>query len=244
MMPVHVADMCKPDCTKFGMQKYGTSSTEANMLVIGLTGNIGSGKSEVARILERNGIPVIVSDQIARQIMDTDEEVRMLLQQRFGSAVVPDGAPVNRQLLAARIFGTDPETIEHRQFVERCVHPRVLDRIAAMLDGLAAQQTPLVVVESALIYQAGIEELFDYIVAVVAPESLRRERVRQRGISDADFLHRQQVQLSDDELAARADFVLVNDGSLVDLERATQALIAMLAALPPRPVEHDHRSIQ
>ncbi len=208
------------------------------MLVIGLTGTIGSGKSEVARILERNGVSVIASDQLAHEIMENDHQVRSLLRERFGEAVVPSDAPINRALLAARIFGHSPENIADRRFVEQSVHPRVLEKIATMLDELAASHVPMAVVESALIYQAGIEELFDYVVAVVAPESLRRQRAHSRGISDSDFVLRQNAQLSDQQVAERADFVITNDGSLEELERATLALLAILRHLPPRPVEH------
>ncbi len=208
------------------------------MIVIGLTGTIASGKSEVARILERNGIPVIASDQLAHQIMEHDPQVRSLLRERFGEAVVPSDAPINRALLAARIFGHLPENIADRRFVEQTVHPRVLEKIAGMLDELAASNVPMAVVESALIFQAGIEELFDYVVAVVAPESQRRQRARSRGMSDSDFMLRQKAQLSDQQVAERADFVIANDGSLEELERATLALLAIMRNLPPRPVEH------
>lgn len=210
------------------------------MLVIGLTGTIGSGKTTVAQILARNGIPVLSSDDIANQIIEHDAGVRTKLRQLFGPDVVPDGPPINRQLLASRIFGPSDEHAERRRIVEQLVHPRVLEQIAATLGELASQQTELAVVESALIYQAGIEDLFDYVVAVVAPTELRRQRACERGNNAADFDERNAAQLDDDELARRADFVIDNSGTLRDLEHATEALISILKHLPPRPVRIAH----
>jgi dephospho-CoA kinase len=207
------------------------------MLVVGLTGTIGSGKTEVARIARGEGIPVVSSDDVARRIMETDPDVGAALHQRFGSDVVPDTGPLDRRRLAELIFGPTTDHTEHRHFVEQLVHPRVIESIAQWLDQLAARGEPMAIVESALIYNAGIEDLFDYVVAVVAPESLRRQRYRERTGSDADFEPRQQAQLSDDELRQRADFTIVNDGTLDDLEQATKTLLAILRHLPPRPVE-------
>ncbi|MCX7929750.1 MAG: dephospho-CoA kinase [Chlorobi bacterium] len=206
------------------------------MLVIGLTGTIGSGKSEVARIARSNGIPVISSDDVARHIMDTDPEVRAALQHRFGNQIVPDSSPISRQHLAELMFGNTAEHIAHRRFVEQLVHPRVLESIACQLDELARTGTPMAIVESALIYTAGIEHLFDYVVAVVAPEDIRRERVRLRGSTD-DFDRRNDTQLPDAQLRDLADFTIVNDGTLDELEDATKTVLTILRQLPPRPVE-------
>lgn len=207
------------------------------MVVIGLTGSIGSGKSEVARILRQEGVPVLSSDTIAHTIVDEDPDVRSLLRQRFGEKVVPPDAPIDRHALAQILFGPTEQHDEDRRYVERLVHPRVLEQIARHLDELEQQQVPLAVVESALIYEAGIEDLFDYIIVVTAPEALRRARVRSRGGSDEDFANRQHAQLPEEELRARADFVIENAGTLDELQQATQTLRGILQHLPPRPVE-------
>ncbi|MCS7000255.1 MAG: dephospho-CoA kinase [Candidatus Kapabacteria bacterium] len=215
------------------------------MLVIGLTGTIGSGKSEVARVLQCAGVPVISSDEVAHTIMENDPDVIAALRARFGNTIVSSPGTLNRQRLAALVFGPAAEHRVNRQFVEQLVHPRVLEQIADQLRQLEQEGHTLAVVESALIYSAGIEELFDYVVAVVAPEALRRERLRKRGMSDTDFEYRQQQQVSDDFLRAHADFVITNEGTLEDLKRATMTVLAMLRSLPPRPVvlptEHNEK---
>lgn len=219
------------------MQKYGTHNSSPNaMVVIGLTGSIGSGKSEVARILRQEGVPVLSSDTIAHTIVDEDPDVRSLLRQRFGEKVVPPDAPTDRHALAQILFGPTEQHDEDRRYVERIVHPRVLEQIARQLDELDQQGVPLAVVESALIYDAGIEDLFDYIVVVTAPASLRRERVRARNSND-DFTYRQRAQLPEVELRERADFVVDNSGTLDDLRQATLTLLGILRHLPPRPAE-------
>lgn len=207
------------------------------MLVLGLTGSIGSGKSTVAELLARRGVPVLSSDAIAQQVIEHDAETRAALAEAFGAEIVPPDGPINRRAMAAAIFGPTPEHEQRRLFVERLVHPRVIERIAAELDRLAARGEPIAIVESALIYRAGIEDLFDYVIAVVAPEPIRRERLRLRGMDDADITYRQAIQDSDEELRHRADFVLDNSGTLAELETATETLLALLRTLPPRPVE-------
>lgn len=207
------------------------------MLVLGLTGSIGSGKSTVAEILARRGVPVLSSDAIARQIMEQHSEIRAALAEVLGANMVPPEGPLDRAAIASALFGPTPEHEQRRLFVERLVHPRVLGHIAAELDQLAACGKELAVVESALIYRAGIEDLFDYVIAVVAPEAIRRQRLRKRGLRDEDITYRQANQDTDEALRQRADFVLDNSGTLADLEAATQTLLAILSALPPRPVE-------
>jgi len=207
------------------------------MLVLGLTGSIGSGKSTVAELLARSGVPVLSSDAIAQQILEQDAEVRAALAEAFGPAIVPPDGPINRAAMASALFGPTPEHEQRRLFVERLVHPRVIEHIAAELDRLAARGEQLAVVESALIYRAGIEDLFDYVIAVVAPEAIRRSRLRLRGMHDADINYRQTAQDSDEELRQRADVVLDNSGTLDDLATATQTLLAILRTLPPRPVD-------
>jgi len=219
------------------VQKYDmVFPSPAAMLTIGLTGSIGSGKSTVADIMKRSGITVLSSDTLARQVVEQDPAVRAALAKEFGEAIVPRSGPIDRAALASALFGPTEEHRRRRQFVERLVHPRVLEQIASALEQLAARGEQLAVVESALIYRTGIEELFDYIVAVVAPEALRRERLRKRGMLEQDFIHRQALQDSDDELRERADFIIENEGTLAELEAATHTLIPILRALPPRPV--------
>jgi len=213
------------------------------MLTIGLTGSIGSGKSTVADIMKRSGITVLSSDALARQVVEQDPAVRAALAKEFGDAIVPRSGPIDRAALASALFGPTEEH-RRRQFVERLVHPRVLEQIASALEQLAARGEQLAVVESALIYRTGIEELFDYIVAVVASEALRCERLRKRGMLEHDFIHRQALQDSDDELRERADFIIENEGTLAELEAATHTLIPILRALPPRPVETSIREDQ
>lgn len=205
------------------------------MVVIGLTGNIGSGKSEVARILQQEGAVVLSSDETAHQLMENDPTLRAQLRQIVGADAVPEHGPLNRSAIARAIFGPTPDHAKRRRELERCVHPRVLESIARQLNALATQNIPLVFVESALIYEAGIEDLFDYVVAIVASEEVRRARVQHRS-PDALFTLRQQTQLSDAELRERADFVISNDGTLEELKAAARTFLAIARSLPPRPV--------
>jgi dephospho-CoA kinase len=187
------------------------------VIFVGLTGGIGSGKSEALAAFERLGVPTLSTDAVVHELLGTDE-VRELLQERWGDRVLADGE-VDRGAVAAIVF----ERPEELAWLEGTIFPRVGERMAtwrAQLEGEVG------VVEVPLLFEAGIEGAFDAVVAVVADEALREERAAERCHEGLEG--RSGRQLSQEEKAARADHVIRNDGTIPDLEAAVREVLAEL----------------
>jgi dephospho-CoA kinase len=188
-------------------------------VVIGLTGGIGAGKSEALAAFGRQGAATISSDAVAHELLDT-EEVRAQLRERWGEDVAPGGR-VDRDEVARRVFGK-PDDLA---WLESVIHPRVGQRLAEWRAG-PASDAGVAVVEVPLLFEAEMGGAFDATVAVVADEELRRRRASERGHHGVD--ERAGRQLSQDEKAARATYVIRNDGTLEDLERQVAELVEQL----------------
>ena len=193
------------------------------MLKIGVTGGIGSGKSTVCRLFAARGIAVYDTDAAAKRLMAEDAALRRAIEARFGEESYQEGA-LNRPWLARQVFGDEAAL----QALNRLVHPAV---IADFERWATEQQSVYVVVESAILYEAGLDRAVDKVVAVLAPERLRIERAMQRdGATEEQIRSRMAAQLSDEELHRRADVALVNIFE-EDLEAAVQELDSRFRAL-------------
>ena len=193
------------------------------MLKIGVTGGIGSGKSTVCRLFAARGIAVYDTDAAAKRLMAEDAALRRAIEARFGEESYQEGA-LNRPWLARQVFGDEAAL----QALNRLVHPAV---IADFERWATEQQSAYVVVESAILYEAGLDQAVDRVVAVLAPERLRIERAMQRdGATEEQIRSRMAAQLSDEELHRRADVSLVNIFE-EDLEAAVQELDSRFRAL-------------
>lgn len=189
------------------------------MLFVGLTGGIGSGKSEALAALGRLGVPTLSSDAVVHELLGTDE-VRRLLHERWGDRVLAD-REVDRAAVATIVF----ERPEELSWLEGTLFPRVGERMMAWRAGLEAGHD-VAVVEVPLLFEAGIEAAFDVTVAIVAHEGVRAERAAGRGHEGLEG--RGSRQLSQEEKARRADYVIRNDGTIPDLEAAVREVLAEL----------------
>ena len=196
------------------------------MVRVGLTGGIGSGKSEVSRRLAALGALVIDADLLAREVVQPGTEALDEIVEAFGSDVLtPDGA-LDRPALGARVFGDDAA----RRTLEAIVHPRVRAR-AAQIETTADDET-VVVHDIPLLVETGQPEAFDQVVVVDASDEVRLDRlVRIRGMSADDARARIAAQASREERLDVADHVIANDGDLLSLDRAVEALWAELDQL-------------
>jgi dephospho-CoA kinase len=189
------------------------------MLLVGLTGGIGSGKSTVAAILERRGAVVLDADEFARRALDPGRPGHARVLEEFGSSVVgPDGS-VDRAVLAGTVF-RDPDA---RRRLEAIVHPEVARLLQDALEPY--RDTDRVVVYAVpLLVENHLESMFDLVVVVAAPEEVRIRRLVARGMAEDDVRARIRAQLTDSEREAVADVVVANDGSRDDLDRRVGAL--------------------
>ncbi len=205
-----------------------------HVVLIGLTGAPGSGKSTVAQLLRERGFVVLEADTVAHELMQTDPELRRLLQGFLGEEIFTADGTLKAALLAERLFGPEPQQRKLREAVEELVHPRVLQVLAERIQEAAAAGASHVVVEAALLYEVGLEEAFDYVLVVDAEERLRHQRLRQRGWTDEHIRAREAAQWSARAKRQRADLVLSNNGTLDELRQSVVLLAELLRILPPR----------
>lgn len=173
------------------------------MMKVGITGGIGSGKSTLCRLFAQKGIAVYDSDAAAKRLMQEDGALRRQLAGRFGEGTFRNGV-LDRAYLAGIVFA-DPQALAD---LNALVHPVVMRDFDAWA---ARQEGSYVILESAILFEAGLEGCVDKTVAVLAPRELRIERTCRRDGCGADqVVRRIAAQLDDDALSARADYVVVN----------------------------------
>ena len=188
-------------------------------LTIGLTGGIAAGKSTALAALERLGAETISSDAVVHELLESEPLIGRLTE-RWGDDVAPQGR-IDRARVGQVVFA-DPEQLS---WLESQVHPLVGERIGAFLCSLP-EGTEVAVVEVPLLFESGMEGVFDTTVAVVTSDEVRRARADARG--HALVGEREARQLDQGEKAERAEHVIENDGTPEDLERALSALVEKL----------------
>jgi dephospho-CoA kinase len=191
---------------------------------VGLTGGLGAGKSTALAALERLGAVTLSTDAVVHELY-ASAEVRDAVVARWGEEVAPGGV-VDRAAVARRVFGEDGE----RRWLEGLLWPKVGERVLAFREQAAHADPPpaAAVVETPLLFEAGMDAAYDATIAVVAPEAVRRDRAAARGHEAVD--ERAARQLSQDEKAARATYVVENGGSVEQLEAKLSAVLAKLGS--------------
>jgi dephospho-CoA kinase len=190
--------------------------------VIGLLGGIGSGKSRVAEVFARHGARVIDADRVGHDAL-RDPEVRRRIVERWGAGLLDDKGEIVRRRLGQIVFADDNE----RRALEAIVHPWIGRRVREEVDAAQAQaDSGFVLLDAAVMLEAGWNNACDKLVFVDAPRAVRLERVaRQRGWTETEVQARERAQLPLTAKAARADHVLDNSGTLEDLERQVDDLL-------------------
>jgi dephospho-CoA kinase len=196
------------------------------VLLVGLTGGIGSGKSTVARLLERHGAVVIDADQLAREAVEKGGPGFERVVDAFGPSVLTSDGDLDRAALAARIF-SDPV---QKATLEAIVHPEVARRFGESVDRYRATDRVVVYV-TPLLVELGLAPAFDAVIVVTASPHLRVSRVASdRGLSPDEVRRRMAAQATDDQRAEVADVLIDNDGSLAELAPQVDRLWADLVA--------------
>jgi dephospho-CoA kinase len=198
------------------------------VLLVGLTGGIGSGKSTVARLLEKRGAVVFDADLLAREAVEPGTPGHAAVIDRFGADVLAPGGELDREALASIVFA-DPAA---RRDLEQIVHPEVRRLFAEGTE--AYRDTDRVVVFSApLLVETGMHTAFEILVVVSATVATHIERLmRQRGLSEASIRARIDAQAPLEDKAAAADFIVDNEGTLDELESQVERLWTDLSARP------------
>jgi dephospho-CoA kinase len=200
------------------------------VLLVGLTGGIGSGKSTVARLLAARGAVIVDADEVARHVVEPGQPAFERLVERFGPEIVgPDGR-LDRARLAELAFATPEATADLNAITHPAVGAEFLRRMeAAPKDAIVVCDVPLLV-ESETAASRG----YEYVIVVEAPRELRLERLEARGIGRADAEARMATQATDEQRRAVATHVVDNSGDLEHLERQVEAVWRELVAIHER----------
>jgi len=179
---------------------------------VGLTGGIGAGKSTVADLFSQKGAVVIRSDELARQVIEPQTPGFQQVIDRFGKDFVNSEGYIDRAKLAQIVFQDDAALND----LENIIHPLVRSKTNQIIDQHTSET--IIVNEIPLLLEKKMESLFDFLVIVISSEKNRLERLSQRGLNTEQATARMAKQVSDDERKAAADFLIVNDGNLDQLE--------------------------
>mgnify|MGYP003670005553 FL=1 len=173
------------------------------MIVVGLTGGIGSGKSTIAAMFHELGVPVYNSDERAKHLMNTSKKIRKLLVELLGKKTYLDDK-LNRTFIAKKVFN-DTDLLEQLNHI---VHPIVRKDF---IKWAKKQNTPYVIQETALLFENNAQELYDAVILITAPKELRIARVLSRDESTKEqIVARMNNQLDDENKLELADFVIEN----------------------------------
>lgn len=194
------------------------------MLRVGITGGIGSGKSMVAKVFEVLGIPVYYADAAAKQIMNEDEALKVVLREHFGEAIYKEGK-LDRSLLSSLVFNNK----EKLELLNSLIHPVTIN---AGLQWMETQTTPYAIKEAALIFESGSQEHLDFVIGVYAPASLRIQRVMERDkITREEVQRRMQYQIEEDIKMRLCNFVIINDEQQAVIPQVLELHKKLLAQL-------------
>jgi len=192
------------------------------LVKVAITGGIGSGKSTFACFIRSKGYQVINADMLAKELYDTNEALKQKIIEEFGTDVYPNGK-FDRVELYKKAFADERNV----QRLNEIVHPVVIEKISDLLN--LHRDDTLIFVEAALVFEAGMENLFDYVVLITADEDLRTQRAAAReNISGAEIKKRMHYQLADEKKKERADFTFYNNGSKDELEQKSNLLLQLL----------------
>ncbi len=199
-----------------------------SLYTIGITGGIGSGKSVVAGMFSRLGIPVLSADDLSKEISSADAAVKKKITAVLGPESYSCEGRLNPAFAASKIFSSTAM----RKKVEAILHPAVLGEIVRRTARLKKEGHTMAVVEAALVYESGMDKCLDAVVVVDAVESVRIRRVQERDqVSQENVQARMHAQMDPKKTAAKADYVLFNNGSLGELEDKVKLLFSIFQQL-------------
>jgi dephospho-CoA kinase len=204
------------------------------MRVIGILGGVASGKSLVAKQLQELGAWVLDADRAGHEVLE-EPEVRQALRGRWGEEVFHSWGEVDRAAIARIVFGPPPRGPRELSFLEQLTHPRIGARLRRQADDARRQGATAVVLDAALMLEAGWDDQCDTILFVAAPRSVRLQRARQRGWSEEQFAAREAAQKSLEDKRQRADQTIDNSGTAEQTAEQVCRIWQSLSSSSPLP---------
>lgn len=184
------------------------------MLIIGLTGNIGCGKSSLSKIFMDKGIDVVDADIVSRQIFE-DEELLQTVFEKFGPSIKNNDGSLNRKALGNIVFNDDEKLIE----LNNITHPRIKEKIFNQIRNIEEQGKPIVILDGALLVETGYLDDVDKLIVVTCDEEIQIERIKKRdNCTKLEALSRIKSQMSQVEKVKYADYTIDNSGTIEELK--------------------------
>lgn len=184
------------------------------MLIIGLTGNIGCGKSSLSKIFMDKGIDVVDADIVSRQIFE-DKELLQIVFEKFGPSIKNNDGSLNRKALGNIVFNDDEKLIE----LNNITHPRIKEKIFNQIRNLEEQGKPIVILDGALLVETGYLDDVDKLIVVTCDEEIQIERIKKRdNCTKLEALSRIKSQMSQVEKVKYADYTIDNSGTIEELK--------------------------
>ena len=196
------------------------------MLSVGLTGGIATGKSTVLKMLADMGASVLSADSIVHELLDSDADVRRRVVAGFGPECVREDGGLDRAWLGRVVFSD----ARKRRELEEIIHPAVISRIAAWLEAESRRGTAVCVVEVPLLFETGLQGMFDTTVVVSSEHDVQAHRLNNRGLSPGESAARMGAQMPLADKEELAGYVLRNDGSLDELRTRVREFWENLSA--------------
>jgi dephospho-CoA kinase len=193
--------------------------TFIRVMVIGVTGQIGAGKTSAARILWHLGAGVVDADLIGRQVVEKSAPLRKKLARAFGKEIVDSQGQIRRKKLASLAFANR----KSRDLLNSLVHPYLLRELRAQVKS-AAKTHAVVVIDAALLLHWGMDDEVDFVMVIHAGQEIRLSRLAKRGIGRRDGLARQKAQLPFRQFQRKADRIILNNSDPADLRRKIKFL--------------------
>jgi dephospho-CoA kinase len=192
------------------------------MKVIGLTGNIGCGKSVVAKMFEELGAKVIDADQIARMIVQPGEPAWKEIIEKFGKDILKDDGTIDRKKLGKIVFEDEGK----REELNQITHPRIIGKIRELIEKYRRENQKVVVVEAALIVEkGGLSDIIDELIVVTSDEETQIKRlVEGRGLSKEEAISRIRSQMPVEEKVKHATYVIDNSGNLEETRKQVERI--------------------
>lgn len=195
------------------------------MLVVGITGSIGAGKTTLASMLKEKGAEVLDADLIAHEAMELQSPAWQEVVDEFGESVLGKNKEIDRKKLAEIVFANS----EKLEALNRIVHPRVIERVNSKLKELRKEKpNTIAVIDAPLLIEAGMKEMLDLLVVVVTKEELRLARAAGLGLTAVEMRNRNEKQMPQEEKARYADYIIENEGGLEELRRKADDLWEVL----------------
>jgi len=194
-------------------------------MYIGITGQIGSGKTTAAQILASFGAAVIDADQIGREVVDRSAPLRKRLARQFGGEILTPSGKLSRKRLARLAFAD--EAAKHH--LDSLVHPFLLKELRRQMKHKSRQRN-VVVIDAALLLDWELDRRMDVVLVVHASKEARLKRLTERGMTRDDILARQKAQVPFSEYRKRADYVVLNNSTVEKLQAKLQCLYKKFVA--------------